>query len=412
MNIGSHFANEDLYTEFKKFTLSQQYSIVNDNLSELENFYETGIFTDKIKGIILNIINIYIDNYIPKYTSCFFNMNASLMRENSICNFYIGIDDDGIASGIPFKINSTQELNDLTAKINKIIKNVIMSKITNNIISHDEILKCIKPKIIILNKTIDMLYSDKATAKQMELKFLERDLEELDNKKTDLKILLHEMNKIMYNIGIKKLKEYPEIANDIFKNIINSKKFPIIYNKRNNSHILFLKKMMDDFYHNSTTGETNYLRNYGDVIKKYNNIEDYIANNELQPALITLIHEKIKNIAERIKGKYWHYFVESIDNAKKEVRNFNTSYTSLLSNYNLLLYSIDTHLHTLKKDNNFIVINIEFDVNKYHKNRQKIPSNIVPPISYLDDTGELVTVMRSLKQSGNIYDPECRKIAI
>lgn len=101
--LGSYYPyTENLHREFKEFCFKIDLSIVFSNKEILE-ILTTGKWYSKMSSLILQNINLYLVNYLPKYISCFCNANIN-------GELYFGINDDGEITGIPSKIPLTSEI--------------------------------------------------------------------------------------------------------------------------------------------------------------------------------------------------------------------------------------------------------------------------------------------------------------
>lgn len=98
--LGGYFGKEDLSTEFKEFCIKTSLDIYDISLEEVEELLEGKNWNNKFQIAIEDTLEVYLENIFPKYLSSFYNSGIE-------GNFYIGIDDDGWITGIPFKGNLT-----------------------------------------------------------------------------------------------------------------------------------------------------------------------------------------------------------------------------------------------------------------------------------------------------------------
>ena len=110
LSFNEFIGKEELHKEYKEFTFFK--TGFSFDIKETEQYCEYNIFN--FNDIILKNIKKYIKEYIPKYTSAFWNSNI----EES--EFYIGIDDYGMVKGIPIKSEKI-DIDYLHQKINKTI---------------------------------------------------------------------------------------------------------------------------------------------------------------------------------------------------------------------------------------------------------------------------------------------------
>lgn len=165
-----YIGSETLEKEYKLFTFHPKgIDIDIHDYKYIEELFITGkwIFND----IVLKNLEYYINYYIPKYSTGFLNKQTDILKGE----LYIGVTDDGIIKGIPFK----GELD-----INKIYKNV------KQILESDKI----------FTNTNLMDYID------IELIEVERDTNNLAKKHHKL-IQKYTSNKIIYENKLQKYKK-------------------------------------------------------------------------------------------------------------------------------------------------------------------------------------------------------------
>merc|ERR1711907_407116 len=97
-----YFPKENKELEFKEFCIKTPLD-TNISPQEAEEILEKRIWNPKLQPVIIKNLNIYIDSYLPKYICTFINTNIN-------GTFYIGINDYGEITGIPFMYEMKQEL--------------------------------------------------------------------------------------------------------------------------------------------------------------------------------------------------------------------------------------------------------------------------------------------------------------
>tara|TARA_Y100000389_G_scaffold197738_2_gene232888 strand:- start:1905 stop:2912 length:1008 start_codon:yes stop_codon:yes gene_type:complete len=124
MYLGQSLGPEKIDFEYKEFCLKD---LPYDYLKEDEIMcLLDGKWNDKMNPIIEYNLNIYLENYISKYTSAFVNskINGNLM---------IGINDFGEVTGIPYYCCNENEMKTFKEKITHKITKEINSKLSNSI---------------------------------------------------------------------------------------------------------------------------------------------------------------------------------------------------------------------------------------------------------------------------------------
>jgi hypothetical protein len=95
--------DESKYNEFKEFSLKFD-PIKYLETEEIKEIVETGIISDNFNDIMLMNIDHYFKFYLPKYISAFGNVRKEddddILPEHA--SFYIGVNDFGEITGIPF----------------------------------------------------------------------------------------------------------------------------------------------------------------------------------------------------------------------------------------------------------------------------------------------------------------------
>ena len=131
--LGGYYGKEDLQTEFKELCLQISLDLYISE-AEAEEILEKKIWNSKLQFAIDDSLNIYLTSIIPKYILSFSgsNINGEL---------YIGIDDYGEITGIPY-------YGDLQKST---ILNIIYSTIKEKIQSCEDICKYIDIEVIKLD---------------------------------------------------------------------------------------------------------------------------------------------------------------------------------------------------------------------------------------------------------------------
>lgn len=113
MILGSFVSKETLEQEYKEFCIKDN---CIDSLSkkDIKNFINNGKLFINFNDIILNNLHIYINFYLPKYVAAFHNMQKIINM-----NLYIGIDDYGEITGIPFLKDLNMYRTDITNAVNR-----------------------------------------------------------------------------------------------------------------------------------------------------------------------------------------------------------------------------------------------------------------------------------------------------
>jgi hypothetical protein len=408
IKIGSIFPNESLNTEFKKFSINKNSPQIMTNKDEFDTFFISGIMTPKISQIIQNEILEYINFYVPKYVSCFFNMDTPFSHSESF--FFIGIDDDGTLTGIPMNFSIT-DINIFGNMIVDTIENTINMNVSDNLISKREILSCIEPYIIIFNKTEKNFIDNISSKNKREMQTLEIKMKPLFESVNTEKIYREQLKKAGDEITVIKFKKNYFLIKKLFDNIISSSDFLIVMNINNSVHTKFLFDIMMNF------DPANYDKNYIDNIGKNLNIEEIYNNNDKKKAVGTYLHEKIKRHTENLKKN----IVSKYNTKKKEILEKELEYKSYNETYQNLYYDLNTHFTKINKNNNYILIKIKFNNNKYNyllKHHPNYVNHSEHLLSYKnlkknasDNVSvEFVKSQRRLKYVGDKLDPECFKI--
>jgi hypothetical protein len=402
--VGTKFTNEDLNTEFKKFTLIDR-KISGEYKRHVDNFFENGTITNEFQDFLLLTLEKYIESYVPKYTGCFFNSDNFFNNLESY--FYIGIDDNGTISGIPC---NSQIINyyDLLLFINNNIKKYVGEKIKNNIIPFNEILECIEAQILVLNKNENEKQKIKSKLHQEKLKEYSGNIDkliiDLDNE-TNKK---NEMDLLFSSLATDVFKTNRIIPDKLINIMIMQKDFPINdFNKNNKSQYEYILDCMTKFDTKS------YVVDYEKTIEK-RNYQDYINSERYTLELSTYIHEYVKNMLGRLRDRL-KTFGENSNLKIKEIRDL---YNISLGNHDNLYYDFSTYYDKIIKheENNHIIIRIKFKKHMYDKfinARGTFDKNEIL-LSYEETNKKgdkiLSKSKRTLKYLKDKLDPECQKI--
>lgn len=430
VKLGDKFTGENLNTEFKKFTLTKP-SCIEDQSNEYKKFLDSGIITQSIQNLLNNEIDGYIEEYVPKYISCFFNMKSEFTNLESY--LFIGIDDDGTFSGIPIN-TSLLSFNELIQRLQTKILDAIDEKIIkNNNVTNEDIVSCIKPEILFFGPSaINKSYSD-----------------EIDNAIVQIQKYNEERAKIAKEIEIKKQHKgrydytFNSMTNEGLRNNDSNMKKLIKYisrqddfgiegfDMRNNDHIEFIAKCLksynkfdhyqpyNDYIKNLyiVDGQNNLIKRninefipFIDTIPEKQSYLDMVLKTKmnLQRALKINLHEIIKKLTPKAKEKI---------NAKrqdmnKELAKLQNHEKFIVGRINVLYDNFKTHMKKIiqHNENNFIIIRIIFKHTKFQtllKDKYSLNSHNV---GYVENEKNIYT-QRTLKYIGNQLDPECTKMS-
>jgi hypothetical protein len=117
MQFGDNFGIETLENEYKEFTFNHSGLEIDED--EAENLIKSSIWC--FNDMIIESLKKYFKIYVAKYASAFLNEES----ESSAGHFYIGINDDGTISGIPFQ--GEIDINFIKFEIKKVINKYIYS---------------------------------------------------------------------------------------------------------------------------------------------------------------------------------------------------------------------------------------------------------------------------------------------
>ena len=127
-----YIGNETIETEYKEFTFNHINLLQYINMKEAQKLVESSEWV--FNNLVLECLNIYANVYFPKYIAGFMNSKTSINKGR----LYIGIDDNGICQGIPFKGIISQ----------KYVKDLILKSMKKFITTSNDIKQYIKYKII------------------------------------------------------------------------------------------------------------------------------------------------------------------------------------------------------------------------------------------------------------------------
>lgn len=402
--VGTKFINEDINTEFKKFSLTNIKFSKEEN-QELENFFATGIITQNFQKYLLQVIDKYLETYIPKYTNCFFNSDVIFNNKESY--FYIGIDDDGLMTGIPHN-ESEYNLTQLYDLINFKIKEYVTKNVVNNVISHDDIINCIEPQILILNKNINIDFEKRSQQRKKEILEHKKNMNFLFEKLENIKLEKIEMDLLFKSLATDQFKKNRVIIDELINIVVSNTKFPISdYNKDNIIHKNFIRECTINF------NTDLYVKDFENKIQ-LRPINEYMENEIYKNEISTLIHEYTKNLLVRLRNKL-KFFGE---NSTKIIRELEGNYNKSSAQYENLYLDFSNYYDKIQKhkENCYIIIRIIFKNSMYDDYLKKI--NISNKNDYLlgymekNKDGKVLPVRskRTLKFIKDKLDPECQKI--
>lgn len=390
--LGSQYTNETFNDEFKKFTFDRDEIKVHEKRNFFDIFFKTGKFNSTVNKYTKERLAHYLKNYIPKYTVCFLNSNEQHNLSHFDSFLYIGIDDDGIITGIP--IDSSENLNDLHTFIETEIDKNIKNNISGNLIDHSMIKSCITSYIYIINNS----YSDncKQIMQQNKNKIVNLDMDRSDLffKINLKKKYVAQIHRNASKITVGNFKKNQTIIQRILRNLIDHDKIPVTYNKLSTETLFFFQNLMANF------DTKNYDENYEEKLNIKPSVSAIKYSKELYNALGTFFHIQIKHKSEIHK----RYVVNKYLEEKQELTRLEEEFNKNLTEKILLYYDIDTHIDKITEFSNFILVKIRFDHQKY-KNYTK---NLIPhELKFNNEKNITIATKRKLKYIGNKLDPEC-----
>lgn len=178
--------SENIALEFKQFCFKMDPSLIFDD-EDIKKCIYKGIWHPDLTDFTIENIRLYFRYYVPKYFSSFSNA-----RING--KFCIGINDDGLLTGIPSKLNITKEM----------LENILQEELIGRV--NVDFSKYMKINIIKIDKSKSKL--DKPT-------FLNQYIEKYENM-----ISTHEANK----------KEYKYLRQIWDRNVFNNRSLENILN--------------------------------------------------------------------------------------------------------------------------------------------------------------------------------------
>jgi hypothetical protein len=259
---------EDEGQEYKVFTFDPYNIGINDGFKLLKS--GKWIFDDLTRKTLKK----YIENYFPKYISTF---SHPLTRVKT-GNFYIGVDDDGIAHGIPYSGVLTESFIQKEIKMN-------MTKLRGSVKSIEQYLSSVKIEIIKLEKTIT---TSQLTEYDLDSDFAIKTYTTLMKQK--------EIDEFKHNDYITKKRRYEKFYNS-FPQKINE----ILNNKTYRIQIIDLIKKKGK---STTKLNPKYKNIYGwcDIKTDYWNIISELKTNKFEPITFERA-EKIRN--DPLSPIYW-----------------------------------------------------------------------------------------------------------
>ena len=254
---GDFIGFETTSTEYKLFTFYPKgINLDSNDTDNVEDLMYTGqwIFND---SVIDNLI-FYLDYYLPKYTTAYLNYNSEVNNGELI----IGVSDDGIIHGIPFKGNLKDEL--YSNLINNKIKKIIESNIIIDNENSDSIFDYIKWEIVEINSSLV----------KNELKLITK-IEEYEDKINKYKSEYNKFRskkKVWYNLIMRYNDRLHNMLNDKNKrseiiNYILSKDDRIINKNQYSTNNKIILKLRSDFRFKPVSNEeVNWYKNDKDSI--------------------------------------------------------------------------------------------------------------------------------------------------
>jgi hypothetical protein len=394
--LGSQYTNETLNDEFKKFTFDREEITSRHQRNFFEIFFGTGKINSIVDDYIKKRISLYLKNYIPKYTVCFFNSDERHNLSHSDSFLYIGIDDNGIITGIPVK--DTENLNELHNFIETEIEKIITENVFDNRIDHSLIKSCIESYIYIINNSYT------GTCKELMEKNKEK-IKTLDKERTDMFLKVYSKKKYVLQIRINaeritvgNFKKNDSIIERILRNLIENDEIPVTYDKSSQEAIIFFKDLMVNF------DTQKYDKDYEINLINKPRIKNIKNNIKLYNALGTFFHLQIKKKSESHKKIVTQKYLDE----REQLAHMEEEINRNLTEKNLLYYNIDTHVDTITESSKFILIKIRFDHKKYNNYIKTLEPH---KLKFKNNQDFLVATKRKLKYLGNKLDPECHIVS-
>lgn len=229
--------------EYKLFTLHPRGNNLDPNdKMYAEHLLETGSWV--FNKPVLENIDYYLENYIPRYTSAFLN-------SESVCKhaeMYFGISDEGIVQGIPFKGELDIEI--IKSKVNDILSSDLLKANTNlQEYINVELIK-IKTNSFNLNNyksnIIDTYHKQKSVYDKEFAKFKSR-------KNKWLNMMEYYSNKLGNLVNNQNTREelikYIELYGPNRKNLLRTLRSGFIYDVPSGEEIGILKTQEDTIWH-------------------------------------------------------------------------------------------------------------------------------------------------------------------
>jgi hypothetical protein len=223
--FGDFMGPETTSVEYKLFTFFPKGLNLDSNTSYAEDLVYNGkwIFNN---SVIENLV-FYLDYYLPKYTSAYLNHNSEVNNGELV----IGISDDGVVYGIPYKgnLNSQDSKKFLNSKIEDIInKNIKLDNESINIYNYLEweILEVQSDNIDNNNKSL----IKKVNEYENQIKVFNLEMNKFKSKKKVWYDLIMRYNDKLHNMLNDKDKR-KEVINYIFKNDVRIKNKFVSSNK-------------------------------------------------------------------------------------------------------------------------------------------------------------------------------------
>jgi hypothetical protein len=226
LKIYDFVGKETLSKEYKEFRLNYVYKYFTDNQIKNWLYDKTLLNINTFNSMVLNQIQNYLYNYLPKYIGNFSNSGID-------GKLYFGIDDNGIIGGIPY-------YGDLD--IDKIKKYILKISKYNQIIDEDNIIK---------NNKIKEYYSN------IDIELIKIDIDNL------------EYEKLLYEKKLNDFINKQNLLKENYENYINN------YNKWQEQRVLYSGKLISFMTDNN-------LRNQViDYILSKINLYDFKRDNHL-----------------------------------------------------------------------------------------------------------------------------------
>lgn len=317
---GEKLFPEDEETEYKEFCIND-----GDSLSDEEkiDILKNG-WNPKLYKLVKNNIDYYLRMIVPKYISQFINSEI----EGTL---YIGVNDDGVISGIPFKkklykktfcknlyshiknIYKTQNEIDSIKKNVKVIIKKIKNNCCTNIDDIDKIIKKYEEYNIIYNENIKKYKEEYKSWLAIYMKYRIQLNDMINNNIIRFELIDYIIDNIDFNTNIDINKLYDYIILLYSDNYIDIKKMcenNVFDHKKNINHLVYWLCSFQDFMINKylKIKPTKPIRIFKDITPELMIRKLHFNNNNVDYYIIKIIvknkYKLIKDIQVLHNDKY------------------------------------------------------------------------------------------------------------